>query len=119
MKSIAALLLAFALPACALFESAETPAQKVYAARVSYGVALDVALQYESLPRCGDGAPVICSDAGIVAHLRDGQKIADTALDAAEATVLTPGFGDDVYQSIAVAAVSAAAAFTSITNDLK
>lgn len=114
-----ALLAAFALSACALFEAAETPAQKVYAARVAYGAALDVALEYESLPRCADGGPVLCSDPAAVAVIRDAQLTADTALDAAEKTVLTPGFSDDVYQAIAASAVNAASAFVTISNQYK
>lgn len=113
----ASVALALALSGCALFEAAETPAQKVYAARVSYGAALKVALQYESLPRCGQPtSPAICSDAKAVDIIRQAQTAADTALNSAEATVLTPGFGDNVYTSAAISAVNAAAAFSEISN---
>jgi len=119
MKRLAILACALAVTGCALFAAAETPAQKVYAARVAYGAALKVALQYESLPRRGTGAPAICSDVKAVEIIRKAQVSADTSLNAAEATVLTPGFGDNVYASVAIAAVNAASAFAEISNQYK
>lgn len=120
MKTFASVLaLSLCLSACALFQNSTTPQQQVYSATVAYGAALKVAVTYESLPRCGANAPVICSKAEIVAVIRKADTAAKSALDAAETTVRTPGFGQDVYQSAAVAATNAAQAFATIIATLK
>jgi len=118
MKRYLMILPALVLAACALFPN-ENPQQIVFSATTTYSAALQVAVAYESLPRCGAMAPMVCSDTKAVDAIRRADTVAKTALDAAQATVRTPGFGDDVYRSAALAAVGAASAFASIVSSLK
>lgn len=118
MKKCLMFLPALVISACALFPN-ENPQQIVFSATTTYSAALQAAVAYESLPRCGAMAPMVCSDAMAVDVIRRADTVAKTALDAAQATVRTPGFGDDVYRSSAVAAIGAASAFASIVTSLK
>lgn len=110
----------FALTSCSTLTTIfETPQQTVFAAEASYEAALKVAVAYESLPRCTT-PPVmaLCSRADIVDVLRDADDSVAAAIDAAEKTVRTPGFGDDVYNSAAISAKNAAEAFSTMANNL-
>lgn len=92
----------------------KTPQQAVFLAESQYGVALKVALKYESLPRCGAAAAALCSDAAIVAKIRLSQLAARAALDAAESTVRNPVFGVSAMESAVIAATNAVQAFDKV-----
>lgn len=92
----------------------KTPQQAVFLAETQYGIALKVALKYESLPRCGAAAAALCSDATIVAKLRLSQIAARAALDAAESTVRNPVFGVSATESAVIAATNAVQAFDKV-----
>lgn len=104
---IAPLLLLLAVVGCS---GASTPAQMVFAAKSRYQIALDLADQYEDLPRCTlPDAPIACSDPGIVDVLRKTDLAADSALDNAEIVVRDPASTESAL-SLAVASAQAAVA---------
>jgi hypothetical protein len=122
-KLVMLLALGLSLSACQIFEpvtppAPKTPQQAVFLAESEYGIALKIALKYESLPRCGATQPVLCSDPGAVTKLRLAQLAARATLDAAEATVRSPAFGQDVLTSSVTAAVNAVGAFNQIQQQL-
>lgn len=89
--AIAALLLAGACQAASVATTTfdPVPAQKsVYALKAGYAAALTVAVAYNQRPRCGQPtSPMLCSDAGVVAKMRQADAAASTAIDAAERAV--------------------------------
>ena len=109
---------ALLLAGCALL-AGQTPQSTVFAAESTYGAALKVAVVYESLPRCVDMGPVLCSDTEVVAVLRSAATTAKTALEHAENVVRTPGVPDDVALTAVVTATEAAKAFSTIANQYK
>lgn len=114
---------AFALSACQSMEAVtppapKTPQQAVFLAESEYGVALHAALQYESLERCKEGGPKLCSDQAIVDRLRLARLAARSTLDAAESTVRNPAFSQDLLASAVIAATNAVAAFNKIQTEL-
>ena len=117
-KILAVLILAIATGlGCAT--APQTPAQSVYAVQGSYAAALQIAVTYKQLPSCAKpAAPVLCSDAAVVAKLQKADDVAYAALTAAQNTVRTPGAGANVQTAI-VAAQQATAAFASITATLR
>ena len=68
---------------------AETPAQKIFALQSDYAAVLELALAYESLPRCledvkADGP---CSDSGVVEAIRKADTVANEAIRVARETI--------------------------------
>lgn len=114
-KLILSLACALALASCV---SIENPQQAVFAAEAVHVAALRGAVAYRNLPRCGAGAPTLCSRPDIITALQQADNAADTAIEAAETTVRTPGFGENVYESAATAAKAAAEAFASFVAGL-
>lgn len=106
------------LGACASFE-AETPEQRVFAAKADYLVPLRVANAYESLPRCADGAKVTdaCSRPNVVDIIRRAEKAADAALDSAETIVRDPNQSTATLALAATAAEEAVKVFRQILTD--
>lgn len=104
-----------ALAACA---TPQSPAESVFQAKTAHAVALRSAVAYRELPRCNP-APQPCHDPAVVQQLQKADRTADAALDAAEAAVRTPGFGESVIASAVASAKAALAAFTSITDGLR
>jgi hypothetical protein len=87
---IAALVLVVALAACS---SGATPSQQnlLLAATNGYAAAQTVAIQYTSLPRCGQPkSPALCSDPGAVATIRSANSKGVIALNAAQSVVRDP-----------------------------
>ena len=118
-RLIGALLLAFALAGLGCATTPQTPAQSVYQVQGSYAAALQIAVTYKQLPNCAKpDAPVLCSNAQVVAQLQKADDVAYAALTAAQNTVRTAGAGANVQTAI-VAAQQAVAALTSITATLK
>lgn len=120
MRILLAALLAVSIAGCALFQGNQNPQQAVYAAQSAYAAALQGAVAYHNLPNCDDqGAPPVCARDDVVAALQKADIAAHSALDAAQQTVRTEGFGDDVYQSAVIAAQNAASAFAQIVADAR
>lgn len=93
----------------------KTPAQAVYLAKGDYDGLLKAAGKYNLLPRCDAPAvPVLCSDKAVVEQLRKADFAVQTALDAAEATVRNPQFGQAIDESAVAAALESIAAFKTI-----
>lgn len=108
------LIIALAVAGCS---TPQSPAETVFQAKTAHAVALRSAVAYRELPACPK-APV-CHDPAVVAQLQKADRTADAALDAAEAAVRTPGFGESVIASAVASAKAALAAFTSITDTLR
>ncbi len=85
----------------------KTPQQAVYLAMGDYHQLIALAIEYNSRPRCGDGAPKICSDTAIIEQLRKANRTAQAALFAAEDTVFNPKFSGSVLDAAALSAVNA------------
>jgi hypothetical protein len=120
-KFFIAMFAAIALTACTTVElpEAQTPAQKVFAAKGIFDAALVVANQYKALPVC-PAEQFLCHEPSIVATIVLVAESADDLLDAAEVTVRSPAFsGSDTETKIIVAATNAVAALTSITDRLR
>lgn len=115
MKSILALLAAFAIAGCAAKEATPSPASAVFAAKNAYEAALIVAVRYNELPRCGRPAsPPICSDTEAVAVIRKANTSARSALDVAEDVTRNAAFSAVAKTDSADAAVKAVAAMQAI-----
>lgn len=97
----------------------KTADQIVYDATAAYGAALTLEVTYAKLPRCTPTAPPLCSDPATVLKVAKIDDATWTAIQAAQQTVRTAGFGDSVLQSAATAASNAANAFKQITQQLK
>lgn len=131
MKKIifAALLVGLAMNGCATMTTAEnappgaaveaiSPQRAVYAAQTNYNLALAIAVAYKQLPRCAAGGSPICSQADVVATLQKVDTASFALLEAAQATVRTPGMGLNAPTAV-TAATQAVAAFTTITGVLR
>ncbi len=93
----------------------KTAAQAVYLAKGDYDGLLKAAGKYNLLPRCdAPAAPVLCSDKAVVEQLRKADFAVQTALDAAEATVRNPRFGQEIDDSAVAAALESIVAFKTI-----
>lgn len=117
MRFIAALFLTLVLAACA-GGTPTTPAQSVYAIHGNYAAALTIAVAYKKLPSCDTAATLLCAKSSIVKQLQDADDIAYPALQAAEATVRSPGAGANL-QTVVVGAQAAVDALTAITAKLQ
>jgi hypothetical protein len=116
-KIIFAAVLAFSLTACAAQSDkpAPTPLATAYAAEAGFVSALALAAQYTDLPRCGQpAAPPLCSDPSAVAEIRKAAKSGRAIIEAAIATITTPGVTTDVAKAAAAGAVNAAAALRQV-----
>ncbi len=115
MKIILALSL-LALTAC----STLTPKQNVFQLESEYQVALAAANAYADLPKCGTAdAPLVCSDAMVVAKLKQADAVVGPAIFAAQATVRDPNFDKSKADAVLVAANQALAVLTTILAQVK
>lgn len=115
LSTVCALLLA----ACAAVSTPKTPEQMVFSAKATYNAALQTALVYESLSRCGDAVPSPCSDADVVAVIRKADTAAFTALDLAEDTVRSEAISALLKDQSVSNALDAADAFVQILTELE
>lgn len=120
MKIIIAVLLSFILAACAGQPAGpNAPSQAVYQIKSDYDAALQVAIAYAQLPRCGSvGNPPLCSQAKVVVQLDQASQAAGAAIQAAENTVRDPN-ASDKWAVAASAARNALTALTAITATLQ
>lgn len=115
MKSL--LVLSFlVLASCASM----TPKQTVFQLESEYQLALTAAVAYKNLPKCGTaGAPLVCSDAVVVAKLQQADSVAGPAIFAAQAAVRDPNFDKSKADAVLVAANQALAVLTTILAEVK
>lgn len=100
--------------------SLPSPANTVYALKNTLASAEIVAVQYNSLARCGrPTSPPLCSDAGVISIVRQSNDDARIALDAAEKTVRDPNVSKSAADAAVVSAQNAVGAFQAITSKLK
>lgn len=89
MKRYLGLMCATALVGCVAGVrpgTAAGDAQVVYQAESDYAAALQIAVAYRQLPRCGGAAPV-CHDDKVVGQLQVGARAASDALHTAQSAV--------------------------------
>ena len=117
MKRYLGLMLASALVGCVAGVRPGTAAgnaQLVYQAESDYAVALQIAVAYRELPRCGGAAPV-CHDDKVVGRLQVAARAASAALHTAQSAVqngvASPAAIND--------AVNTVQAFTALAATLK
>lgn len=92
------LLAAVALSGCA---DRQSTASDFFKADAGYTATLQAAAAYTSLPRCGEGAPTICSKQDVVVQIRKAANAADATVQAAEDTIRQH---PDIDASFAIAA---------------
>ncbi len=110
---------AFVVAACASLE-AETPQQRVFAAKTDYKVALQLAVQYNELPRCESGtAAIACSHTSVVEVVRKANDTARVALDEAERIVRDPATTDSALNLAVESATSAVRVFTAVVAEIQ
>ena len=117
MKKILIGFVLMTLAGCAT--TPKTPQQAVYQLESEYQVALAAAVAYKSLPACGPGAPLVCSDAGVVAKLKQADVTASTAIFAAQTAVRDPTFDKSKTDAVMVAATQALNVLTAIVAQTK
>lgn len=86
MRTIVTSLLLLTLTACGATQG-ETPAQVVFGLKSDYKAVLELAVTYESLPRCPQPDTVVCSEPKVVDLLRRADNHANAALTGAEEVV--------------------------------
>ena len=117
MKRSLGLILAAALSGCVAGVHPGTPqgdAQTVYQAESNYAVALQAAVAYRGLPRCGAGV-VICHDDATVIRLQYAARAASEALHTAQSAV-QHGL---VSAAVVTDAVNTVRAFAALAATLK
>lgn len=87
MKLIFASLLGLLLLAGCAATEGETPQQIVFGLKSDYKAVLELAVTYESLPRCPQPDTAVCSEPEVVDLLRKADNHANTALNGAEEVV--------------------------------
>lgn len=85
MKKFAVIVLMSVLTACTTVPKG--PEQTVYAAHGSYAAGLTIALQYKSLPTCGDTTSDLCKDPEKLKQLQEADDEAYRALATAQSIV--------------------------------
>lgn len=104
--------LALSLGAC---QTIENPQQAVFAARATHNTLLIAVVAYAQRPSCAQPMPpLVCARAEVAIAMDKADDAAAAVLDAAETTVRTSGFGDDVYASAAASATAAIRALSTI-----
>lgn len=119
-KFILTLALAVGLSGCALWGNTQTPQQVVYAAKASFSVAQDAALEYLSWPYCTDPVTVLpCRTPDGTKRVKQGEAVAKETLDDAEAAVRDPNWNGGVEDKVVVAATNAVSAYKNIVAIVK
>lgn len=90
MRGFAAMTFAAVLTACSMFGGSTATTitgqdqTAFYKAEAGYTAALVLVADYTALPRCGDGAPSVCSDQNAVDQMRKAANMADMNIQNAE-----------------------------------
>lgn len=108
--------LALILSACATQQT--NPQATIYNVKANFDIALQAVLTYDQLPPCVKGGPKVCSEAAVTQKLQQASQVANTAINAAEATVRDPNFAKDKADAAIAAANQAVIALTSIIATL-
>lgn len=116
MRKFLAVAILVTLSACASL-IAETPAQRVFAAKQDYRALLTLAVDYVELPRCDETERTLCSDADAVARIQKIDRYVEVALDEAEGIVRTPGLTGDALSLAIRSAESAIAVFRVVLTE--
>lgn len=116
MRGVVAPLLLLVLANCATVE-AETPAQVIFALKSDYRAVLELAVTYESLPRCPQPDTVVCSDPDVVDLMRRADNHTATVLSGAEQVVRSAGASPDTLDLVVSSARQALEAFRSIVRE--
>lgn len=105
MKKFLLLVVPLAVAGCALTpgHGSLDPAQSVYALEGAYAAALQGAVAYRHLPRCGVSATRVCHDPAVVARLIAADSRAHDALAGAEGIVRAHGTAEQIAAAIALA----------------
>lgn len=106
-----AFVLVLVLGACA--SKPPSPERAVFDITVIYSGALAAAVAYESLPRCTETGPKLCSDPAVVAKLRQADATAKPVLDQAQQLV-RGGLKGDTLDKAVETAIAAVLAFQQI-----
>jgi hypothetical protein len=96
----------------------EDPRTAVFAAKERYAVALTVAVEYESLPRCNGEAVSVCSEPSVVEVIRKVDSAAIAALDNAESVVRSIDSDTGAIELAVTSAVAAVNTMVEITSSL-
>lgn len=98
----------------------KTPAQAVFEVKAAEAAALAVFLRYKALPSCAlQVHPTLCSEPGVVTMVQRADLVAAKAVDTAETAVRTPGFGQNVVQTMLISAQAAVGVLVAATANLK
>lgn len=98
----------------------KTPAQAVYVAESKFNLAVQAAVDYKNLPRCGvAGVGVVCSNPDVVKKLQDAEKKASSAFDQAEQVALSPNASQSDVDKALAYAQAALAVLTQLEAQLK
>jgi len=96
-----------------------TPQQSIYAIKSEYQIALTAAVAYKGLPSCDiAGHPLVCSDATVVAKLKQADSVAGPSINAAEAAVRDPTFDKSTANMVLLSAQQALNILVAITAQL-
>ena len=116
-----AALMAFAVLSCTAFGGCAgtgthaTPQTTVYSAKEQFSMALSFANWYKNLAPCTDVKTiVVCSSPTVVDKLRVAANSANTAIQAAEDTVRTPGYDPTTFTGLSMTATNAVTALLQI-----
>lgn len=112
--------LALGLAGCATATSgAKTPAQRVFALQADYNAALNLAVAYESQPRCTPVLTSGCSSLSIVVEIRRADDAAYAAVKGAQNTVRTPGTSESTMELAMVGAANSIGALRTVLRTYK
>ena len=102
--------------------SGASPSQQniVLASKNTLVAAQTLAIQYTSLPHCGQlTSSLLCSDAGVVAQIRKANADAVLALDAAEKIVRDPNATSSAVSEAIAAATKAVTTLQAVVSNHK
>ena len=101
-----------------LLSGAETPGQRLFAAKADYLAVVISAEAYESQPRCTVPPIVVaCSKSGVVGKLRAADNVAYAAIKGAEQTLADATASDQTIQLVLEALRNAVAAYRAVASD--
>jgi len=115
MKRI--ILVSLLLAGCATQQT--NPQATIYQTKASFDLALNAVITYDRLPPCVHNGPKLCSDASVTQKLQQAAQVANTAINAAEASVRDPNFDKSKAEALNIAAQNAVIALTSILATLQ
>jgi hypothetical protein len=94
----------------------QDPAKAVFALKSAYAGILTVAVAYNKRPRCGTpNAGPLCSDANVIAQIREADNVAFAAINSAEKAVRGLGANTTAIKAAVAAAQAAVDAFKAVT----